>query len=235
MPAVRDRTVSIPSPRGGLTGYQAEPADGAPHGGVVVIQEWWGIDEHMRDVTRRFAAEGFVALAPDLYRGRVTSDVEEARRLKESLPEADGAADVLAALDHLRAQPQVEPKRLGVVGFCMGGSFALDAAVSARDLAAVVPFYPGRVAEFVDRVEQIDAPVLAIFGAVDPAIPPDVVARFREALERAGKAAEVRVYEGADHAFLNDTSWRHHPEAARDAWARTVAFLRRHVEGRAAG
>lgn len=229
MTEVRERVIALPTGTGSVPGHLAEPADGLTHAGVVVLQEWWGIDAHMRDILRRLAAEGFVALAPDLYHGTVTDDIGEAARLKDGLSLAAGAADSAAAVAHLRTLPNVGPTGPAVVGFCMGGSFALDLAVSLPGLSAVVPFYPGRLAEFVDRAGEIEAPLLGIFGDADPAIPVEVVDRFRMALERAGKPAEIRMYAGADHAFLNDTNPRFHPQAAEDAWRRCIDFLRRHA------
>lgn len=226
---VIDRMVAFPGPVGEVPGYLAEPEGDGPCGGIVVLEEWWGLDGHMRAVTRRLAAEGFVALCPDFFHGRLAADAEQAARLKASLSVEDGAADVLAAIDHLLGLPRVQPKRAGVIGFCLGGSFALEAAVRRSDLAAVSPWYAGRVGEFVDRVEEIRAPLFVPFGEVDPAIPLEVVRRFEAALQRAGKAAEVRVYAGAEHAFNNDTNPRYHPEAARDAWTRAIAFFRRHL------
>ena len=211
-------------PGGG--GYLAEPAGAEPRPGVVVIQEWWGLDHHIRSVTDRFAAEGFVALAPDLYEGRVTDSPEEAMALLRGLSPEDGTARVMAAIAHLKGQARVQPKRVGVIGFCMGGTYALQAAIRSPDVGAAAPFYGGGTGQLIDEVSRIRVPVLAVFGAEDQSIPLDVVERFRAALQRAGKTADVRIYPGAGHAFLNDERPSYRAEPAADAWARAVALFK---------
>ncbi len=211
-------------------GYLAEPAGGEPRPGVVVIQEWWGLDHHIRSVTDRFAAEGFVALAPDLYEGRVTDQPQEAMALLRGLSSEDGTARVLAAIAQLKGLARVQPKKVGVIGFCMGGSYALGVAVRSPDVGAAAPFYGGNTGQFIDQVGRIQAPVLAVFGAEDQSIPLDVVERFRAALQSAGKAADVRVYSGAGHAFLNDERPSYRAEQAADAWGRAVALFRENLK-----
>jgi carboxymethylenebutenolidase len=222
--------VSYPGGTGAASGYLAEPAGDAPAPGIVVIQEWWGVDEHIRELTRRFAREGFLALAPDLYHGRVTDKPEEAMALSRGTAVEDGTADVLAAIAYLKSLPRVQPKKVGVIGFCMGGGYALEAAIRSPDVGAAAPFYGGRTGQLIDRVDRIQAPLLAVFGAEDPSIPLEVVERFRQALAAAGKQADVRVYPGAGHAFLNDTRPSYRAEQAADAWARAVAFFKEHLK-----
>jgi carboxymethylenebutenolidase len=210
-----------------MIGYFAEPEGDAPAPGIVVIQEWWGLDGHMLELTRRLAREGFVALAPDLYHGRVTDRPEEAMALSRGTSIEDGVADVLAAIAHLRSLPRVQPKKVGVIGFCMGGGYALEAAIRSPDVGAAAPFYGGRTGQLIDQLGRIQAPILAVFGAEDQSIPLEVVERFRQA---AGQRADVRVYPGAGHAFLNDTRPSYRAEQAADAWARAVALFKENLK-----
>jgi carboxymethylenebutenolidase len=229
MNSVIHSNVTYQASNGAKNGYLAEPADKEKHGGVIVIQEWWGLNEHIKDVTRRFANEGFIALAPDLYDGKIATDPQTAMKYMMGLKVEDGVATLLGAVNYLKSLKRVEPKKLGVVGFCMGGSYALELAIRSHDLAAVAPFYPGRVGQLIDQVNKITAPIFAPFGERDDSIPLDVVKRFQDALEKAGKTAEIKVYPGCDHAFLNDTGPSYNAEAARDAWQRTLKLFKEHI------
>jgi carboxymethylenebutenolidase len=229
MNTVTQSNVTYPSANGPKNGYLAEPADGKKHAGVIVIQEWWGLNEHIKDVAKRLANEGFIALAPDLYDGKVATDPQTAMRYMMELKVEDGVATLLGAVNYLKTLERVEPKKLGVVGFCMGGSFALELAIRSRDLAAVAPFYPGRVGQLIDQVYKITAPVFAPFGEKDGSIPLDVVKRFQDELAKAGKTAEIKVYPGCDHAFLNDTGPSYNAEAAKDAWQRTLTLFKKYL------
>ena len=218
--------VHYPGGTGAAAGYLAEPRGDGPAAGVIVIQEWWGLDEHIREVTRRFASEGFVALAPDLYHGQVADQPEAAMALSRGLAVEAGTSDVLAAIAYLKSLPRVQPKKVGVIGFCMGGGYTLEAAIRSEDVAAAAPFYGGRTGQLIDQVDRIQAPLLAVFGAEDQSIPLEVVDRFRAALHAAGKRADVRLYPGAGHAFLNDQRPSYRAEQAADAWAAAVALFK---------
>jgi carboxymethylenebutenolidase len=209
-------------------GYLARPDGGGNGAGVVVIHEWWGLNEHTKDIARRYADEGFIALAPDLYAGTVTRDPAEASALMKKL-DADRALGVLnAAVDRLAATEGVEGGRVGVTGFCMGGSFALLLACRNPKIRAAAPFY-GDIPEDED-IAKLSAPVLFIGASEDKWITPEKMAGLRESLDRHGKSGEVKVYEGADHAFFNDTRPEvHNPEAAADAWRRVLEFFRANV------
>ncbi|MER3398492.1 MAG: carboxymethylenebutenolidase [Chloroflexota bacterium] len=222
--------VEFPVNGGTCPGYLARPAEGT-HPGVVVIQEWWGLEEHIKDVARRFAREGFVALAPDLYHGKVTSEPDEARKLAMELNRQRALLEVRRAVAYLKAHPGVAPKKVGVIGFCMGGGLALLTAIYEPELDAAVVFY-GRNPDPIDLVAQIRCPLLGIYGEADQGIPPSEVERLGEALKRYGKQFELHIYPGAPHAFFNDTRPQiYRPEAAADAWAKTLAFFRRHLVG----
>lgn len=208
---------------GTAPGYLARPDAPAP--AVVVVQEWWGLTDHIKDVCRRFADAGYVALAPDFYRGEVAAEPDEARKLAMELQYPQVQADVQGAIDYLRAQNFVEPKKVGVVGFCMGGRLVGRLAMSARDLDAAVAFY-GVPALSDEDAASISAPLLAIYGETDGGFPPEVIYANREKLKAAGKAHAVFVYPGAPHAFFNDTRPHiYHADAAKDAWQRTLGWF----------
>lgn len=205
-------------------GYLVKPADGGSGPAVIVIHEWWGLNEHTRDIARRWADAGFVALAPDLYRGVVTADPAEASTLMHGLTSEAGIATLDAAVEALAGTPGVDPGRIGVTGYCMGGSFALLLACRNRTIKAAAPFYgdiPGD-----DDIAKLTAPVLFIGASLDGWITVEKMTGLREALARHGKTGEVKIYEGADHAFFNDTRPAvYNAEAAADAWKRVTNFF----------
>ncbi len=222
--------VEFPVDGGSCPGYLARPAEGT-YPGVVVIQEWWGLDDHIKDVARRFAREGFVALAPDLYHGKVTSEPDEARKLAMELDRERALKEIRQAVAYLKAHPAVSPKKVGIIGFCMGGGLALLTAIHEPAVDAAVVFY-GRNPDPIDLVARIQCPLLGIYGEADQGIPPSEVERLGEALKRYGKQFELHIYPAAPHAFFNDTRPQvYRPEAAADAWAKTLAFFRRHLVG----
>lgn len=212
----------IPGPTCPIRCFVARPEGAAPLPVVVVIQEWWGLNDHIREVASRFAAEGYVAVAPDLYSrlgNEVTADPNEAGRLMGSLAKADGLADLLAVVAHLRDDSGVRGDRIGVVGFCMGGSYASLLACRSGDLRAAAAFY-GEVPEEADLV-RLQAPLLYLWGSEDFWIQRPEVERLAEALSNHGKPGEVKIYEGAPHAFFNDTRADvFRPKEAADAWDR---------------
>jgi carboxymethylenebutenolidase len=212
-------TVEFPSNGHTCSGYLATPANG--HGpGVVVIQEWWGLVPHIRDLCDRLAAEGFVALAPDLYHGKETREPDEAGKLLMELDLPTAAREKTAG------------DRVGIVGFCMGGALALYAATLSDVFAAVVPFYPymGVTAAAKPEIANIKGAVLGHFATKDEAYTREQVAALETELRDAGVDVEFFWYEGADHAFFNDTRPEVFDEdAARLSWDRTRAFFRTHL------
>lgn len=219
------QTISFDVDGTSADGCLATPADGGSGPAVIVIHEWWGLNEHTRDIARRWADAGFVALAPDLYRGVVTADPAEASRLMHDLTPEDGLATLDAAVDALAGTPGVDPNRIGVTGYCMGGSFALLLACRNRAIKAAAPFYgdiPGD-----DDIAKLTAPVLFIGASLDGWITVEKMTGLRETLARHGKTGEVKIYGGADHAFFNDTRPAvYNAEAAADAWKRVTNFFR---------
>ena len=220
---------SIEFPSNGDTGmgYLARPQDGMGPG-VVVIQEWWGLETHIKDVTERFAQQGYVALAPDLYHGKSASEPDEARKLAMELEQAQAVQDIAGAAHYLRSLDEVSPKKVGVVGWCMGGGLAFAVSHATNDFGAAVGFY-GRPPSDED-IARINCPVMGLFGEHDGGIPPQAAEAFRASLAKHGKTHEIHVYPGAPHAFFNDT--RPHiykADAAQDAWHRTLTWFEKYL------
>lgn len=202
------------------------PAGGARAPGVVLIQEWWGLNDHIRSLLDRLAAAGFVALAPDLYHGASTKDPEEAGRLMSALNKPAALDEIAGAVRFLAGHERANGK-VGVIGFCLGGALAFAAAAAIPELRAVVPFYglPSPEPDY----SRVKAPILAHFASRDDWAKPEGAEAIRAALASRGKWMDLYVYE-ADHAFMNDTRPEvYSPEAAKLAWDRSVAFLREHL------
>ncbi len=212
-------------------GYLVTPQSGRGPG-VIVIQEWWGLVDHIREVCDRLADEGFVALAPDLYHGETTTEPDEAGKLMMELDIERAARDMTGAVDYLLGHDAVEGSKLGAIGFCMGGGLVLVLAARNGDkIGAVVPFYGVFKGETPD-LSGISAPVLGHFGEKDDSAPPAKAKELeRTVRERAGVDCTFHIYDDAGHAFYNDTRPEaHHAEHAATAWERTVEFLRENLE-----
>ena len=226
-------TASVKFPGDGATidAFLARPSAAGQYPAVVVLQEWWGVNDHMKDIAQRFVREGFVALVPDLYTrmgNKVTKDAQEAAKLMESLQSQQILKDLNGATQYIKQQPFVDTEKVGVVGFCMGGTFALMMAAHNSDVKASVPFY-GQVPP-LDSLKYLVAPVLYIHGEQDGWITKAEVARLEQGLKQFGRPGEVRRYPTAGHAFFNDTRPdAYKPAEAKDAWQRALAFLRQHM------
>lgn len=210
-----------------LMGYLARPEGAAALPALIVIQEWWGLNEHIKDVTRRFAQEGFVALAPDLYHGAVTTEPDEARKLVMELDMAEAVSEIQRAIDFLQAQDYVAGPKVGVVGFCMGGGLVLQTALAEEDLGAGVVFYGSPLSP--EEAPKVNGPIMGHYGADDGGIPAEAVNAMDAAFDEAGIENEIYIYEGAPHAFFNDTRDSYRPEAVAEAWPRTLEWFRKHL------
>lgn len=202
------------------------PAGDGKAPAVVLIQEWWGVNDHIRSLLDRLAAEGFVALAPDLYHGTVTRDPEEASRLLNALDKPRAVEEIAGAVSYLTGHPRGNGK-VGVMGFCMGGAFAFASAAMIPEIGAAVPFYgiPSPAPSYAD----VSAPILAHFASRDGWAKASDAEALQRQLQGLGKSMELHVYD-ADHAFMNDTRPEvYAPEAAKLAWERSIAFLRRNL------
>jgi carboxymethylenebutenolidase len=217
-------------------GYLVLP-EGGSGPGVVVIQEWWGLTSHIADVANRLAAEGFVALAPDLFGGATTHDSDEAGRLMQDLPVDQAARDLGGAVDYLLASDAVTSSTVGVVGFCMGGGFVLVLAAQQGDkIGAAVPFY-AVLGEDYPSFERLSAPLLGHFGERDQMQSTDQVHQLADTIEKqTGRPPDFRFYP-AGHAFFNDENLlgTYDPEQAAKAWDATVSFLREQLGARQPG
>ncbi|MDX1503901.1 MAG: dienelactone hydrolase family protein [Thermoanaerobaculia bacterium] len=206
-----------------VEGYLARPPGRAARGGLLLIHEWWGLNDNIRAVARRFAAEGYLALAVDLYEGESAEDREDASRLARAARDQPErlSENLRQAISFLSARTE----RIGVIGWCFGGGWSLQTALMAPDRIDAAVIYYGRVPTDPAELEPLQAPVLGIFGELDGGIPPERVRAFEAALETLGKEASIHIYPDADHAFANPSGTRYQKEAAEDAWARTLAFF----------
>ena len=207
-------------------GYLARPAGSGP--GVVVIQEWWGLVPHIERVADRLAAEGFVALAPDLYHGETATSPDQAGKLMMALRIDEAAKDLDGAIDYLAGQSGTG-SRVGTIGFCMGGALSLFAASRSPKVGACVVFYGGHPSVKPD-LGSLQAPVLGIWAGKDGFVTPAVVADLDRQMTELGRRHEFHTYPDAQHAFFNDARPEvHDPQASADAWAKTLAFLRKEL------
>lgn len=210
-------------------GHFAVPSDVAePLPALIVIHEWWGLNDNIRAMADRLAGEGYMVLAVDLYGGKTADTPGDARELMLEVVEDPEAAkaNIRAAYEFLES---ADAPRIGSLGWCFGGGWSLSTAqLFPNDLDASVIYY-GQVTNDKDRLQPIGAPILGLFGADDAGIKVESVEAFRDALESLGKEHEIHIYPGVGHAFANPTGRNYSSDAAEDAWARTVDFLRRHL------
>lgn len=210
-------------------GYLAVP-DSGQGPGIVVLQEWWGLVPHIKDVANRFAEAGYVALAPDLYDGDSTTSPDEAGRMMMALNIEKTAQDLQQAIDYLLNHEAVTSAQVGVVGFCMGGQLALLAATVSQQVGATVDFY-GIHPDVKPNFSQLSGPVLGLFGADDTMVTIEVVEDLVAAARNAGADITPHLYENAGHAFFNDTRPdAYNQAAAKDAWEKTLSFFGSHIK-----
>lgn len=206
-------------------GYLARPASGRGPG-VIVIQEWWGLVDHIKGVADRFAAEGFFALTPDLYHGEKTTNPDDAGRLMMALNIDRAVRDLAGCIEYLVQLEGVSPGKVGTVGFCMGGQLALAAACKSTKVGACADFYGVHPSITLD-FSTLEAPVLGIFAENDGFVNPEAVRKLEHDIQSAGKRCLFHTYPGVDHAFFNESRPDvYNAEAAKDAWQRTLRFFR---------
>lgn len=209
-------------------GYLARPQGDGPFPGVIVVQEWWGLDDHIKDVTRRFADEGFAAFAPDLYHGEHASEPDEAQKMMMQLDTNRAVKELVAATDHLSKQPYIIGRGIGATGFCMGGGLALTLACESPHIKAAAPFY-GANPSPVDRVAELKGPVRVSYAEHDDFAGPAVREELEAALKKHDKEYEIHVYRGTQHAFFNDTRPAYNKEASQDAWHKMLELFRENL------
>lgn len=208
-----------------VAGFLALPHRPGRHRAIIAIHEWWGLTPWVKSQASNLAKNGYVVLALDLYHGKVTSIPSQARKLKRDLREDHAIADMKAAFDYLAYRSDVDPKHIGSLGWSMGGGLALQLAIHEPRLAACVVNYGALPTKPAD-IEKINARTLGIFGALDRGIPPNKVRAFEKRMNAAKKLVEIKIYDGAGHAFENPVNiLRFRPNAAAAVWFRTLTFL----------
>jgi carboxymethylenebutenolidase len=231
MAVIRTSKVDLPVNGDGAYAYVAQPDDEATHPGLVLIQEWWGIEPHIRDLAQKLAEQGFIVAVPDLFHGKIATEPNDAQRMMMMVTSnVDRAVkEIIGALDAIKAMPNVEPKKLGLMGFCMGGFLAYTVAARYPDLGVVVAFYGAGYDPTPEEVAQVNAPVLAIYGNHDPSIPMEQIEKIEHMYKETGKDITVKVYD-AGHAFINPTHGDGVEAAAAEAWPLAIQFLRQHLQ-----
>ena len=220
--------IRYPTDGTSASGYLAVPTSG--HGaGVIVIQEWWGLVDHIKDVADRFAAAGFVALAPDMYDGQTTTSPDEAGKMMMALQIDQAERNLRGAVEYLLQHEAVSSSTVGTVGFCMGGQLSLYAACANPKVGACVDFY-GIHPNVKPDFDGLQAPVLGFFAERDAFVTPEAARALEKKLQAAGKRADITVFEGAEHAFFNDTRHEvYHATYAKQCWERMTVFFSEHL------
>ncbi|GAC1429259.1 MAG: hypothetical protein NVS4B1_04060 [Ktedonobacteraceae bacterium] len=230
MSVVRTSKVDLHINGDGAYAFVAQPDDNAQHPGLVLIQEWYGIEPHILDLAHKLAAQGFVVAVPDLYHGKVATEPDDAMRMimmiKSNVDKA--ANEIIGALETVKAMPNVEPKKLGLIGFCVGGFMTYTVAARYTDLGAVVPFYGAGYDPTPEEVAKVTAPVLAIYGSKDDSVPDAQRQKIEQMYKEAGKDIIVKVYD-AGHAFINPVHGDGNEKAASEAWPLAINFLKEHL------
>jgi carboxymethylenebutenolidase len=223
----KDKMVSYPSGSETVSGYLAAPGGTGKKPALVVIQEWWGLNDFIKGKADAFSRQGYVALAVDLYRGKVTADADTAHQLMRGLPEDRAIRDLRAAVAYLRSRPDVDGKRIGSIGWCMGGGYSLALALAEPTLAGSVIYY-GRLVTDDAKIAGLAVALLGNFGGKDQGIPPESVREFERKARAAGKSVDFKIYPEAGHGFASSNDPKtFRADDAKDADARADAFLAR--------
>jgi carboxymethylenebutenolidase len=218
-------TITYPSGTEKVSAHLALPAGAGRKPAVIVIQEWWGLNDFIRAKADDFARKGYVALAVDLYRGKVATDPDTAHQLMRGLPEDRAIRDLTAAFDYLRSRDDVDGTRIGSVGWCMGGGYSLALAFAQPKLAGAVIYY-GRLVTDEAKIKGLAVPLLGNFGDLDKGIPPESVREFEQKAKAAGKSVDFKIYPNAGHGFASSTDASvFRADDAKDADARTDSFF----------
>ena len=225
--AAQGKQVSYKSGDESVQGVLYTPAGDGPFPALIVIHEWWGLNDWVKEQASNLADQGYLALAVDLYRGKVATTPEEAHEIMRGVPEDRARRDLSAAFAFLKTQKNAKPDRIGAIGWCMGGGYSLDVALQEPSLAADVINY-GHLAVDENSLKKINAPMLGIFGGKDRGIPVEDVKKFEQTLKQSGKEIEIVIYPDAGHAFENPNNKEgYRSQDAVDAWKRTLDFLAR--------
>lgn len=230
--AADSRNVSYKSGDETVNAVMYTPPGKGPFPALVVIHEWWGLNDWVKEQASELADQGYVTLAIDLYRGKVATTPDEAHEIMRGVPEDRANRDLLAASNYLRAQKNVDPKRIGSIGWCMGGGYSLDLALDDPKLKAAVINY-GHLATDEAALKKINAAILGIFGGQDRGIPVADVNKFEAQLKGLGKTAEIHVFPDAGHGFENPNNKQgYRAEDAAQAWKLTLDFLAKNLKSK---
>jgi carboxymethylenebutenolidase len=228
--APKTETVSYKSGSDTVSGYLALPEGGGKHPAILVIHEWWGLNDWVKEQAQKFAGQGYVALAVDLYRGKSASTPDEAHILARGLADDQGMRDLEAGYAYLASRPDVEASKIGSIGWCMGGGWSIKLAMDQPKLTACVVNY-GPLPTDPANIAKIKAPLLGNFGADDKGITPEKVQAFESAMKADGKTADIKIYAGAGHAFENPNNKEgYRPEATADASQRVTVFFQKYLK-----
>jgi carboxymethylenebutenolidase len=228
--AAEGKPVSYKSGDDTVQGLLYTPSGKGPFPAIIVIHEYWGLNDWVKEQASKLSDQGYEALAIDLYRGKVATTPDMAHELMRGVADDRANRDLHAAFEFLRSQPDVKKNRIGSIGWCMGGGYSLDVALQEPTLAADVINY-GHLATDPETLKKINAPVLGLFGGQDRGITPDDVHKFETAMKQLGKKVEIKIYDDAGHAFENPNNKEGYRSAdAADAWKRTVDFLAEHLK-----
>lgn len=225
LPVTAEAAAYFYAPSGAVRGYYVRPSAAGDYPGIIMIHEWWGLNDTIKSMARTLASEGYQVLAVDLYHGDVASTSTQAQKLVASLDQAEAVRNLQAAQAFLREH---HAPQIASLGWCFGGGQSLQLALASKDLAATVLYYGTPVTD-TQKLAHITWPVLGIFGDKDQNIPVDRVSSFDTALSAAKVEHETYVYPGVGHAFANPTGANYAPRETKDAWEKTLAFLKKHV------
>ncbi len=229
-PSVKTQMVQYQSGDETVSGYMAFPEGKGPFPAIILIHEWWGLNDWIKENAKKFADKGYIALAIDLYRGQVATDQDAAHELMRGLPEDRATRDLQAAVAYLVSRNDVKHDKIGSIGWCMGGGYSLQAALSVPELAAAVINY-GRLVTDAEMIEKINCPVLGVFGAKDRGISVKDVEAFKNACNKADKDVTIQIYSNSGHAFINENNAKaYNAKDAKNAWEKTFAFFEKKLK-----
>ena len=211
---------------GNSKGYLAKPATDGDYPGVIMIHEWWGLNDNIKDMAEKLASHGYVVFAVDLYEGQVGTTADEARQLRTSFEQSQWTENMNAAVSYV--EENHSPSSLGSIGWCFGGAQSLNLALNNENMDATVIYY-GQLVTDSEELSKIDWPVLGIFAELDSGIPPEIVNEFESALNEVGIENDITIYPGVNHAFANPSGDRYAPEESKDAWQKTLAFFEQNL------
>ena len=211
---------------GSTEGFLAQPIGNGEYPGIVMIHEWWGLNENIKAMAEKLAQEGYIVLAVDLYNGKVGATAEEARKLTGSIDQEESVRNLRAAVSYLRNH---DASKIASLGWCFGGGKSLQLALSGEKLAATVIYY-GQLETDKEKLSAINWPVLGIFGADDTSIPVDSVEKFQTALNEENIENSITIYPGVGHAFANPSGANYAPDETLDAWVKTLTFLKENLK-----